>query len=1295
MNLELKIKALVEGLDNVKRLTAELGNAGTAADKAGIDASHGAAGFDGLTTKTGAATSSASGLGKTLEGVTEKAGGAAGSSGALGKALGAIVPEAAVVTTGIDFLTSNVGKLIGAFTALAVAYGLKESADYAARTETLGITMNVVAKNAGYGAEEISKYEKEVKGLGITTQGTREAITQMIQAGLEIGPKAEGQVSQVAKLARAAQDLAVVTGENSSVTLTKLITNIAQLDTVGLRYMGLTVNVEAAEQQFALSIGKTVDQLTQKQKAQVVMNESLKQAEKLNGAYEASMDSVGKKVQSLKRYQEELANDIGSKLLPAYGALVDAATNFLKEADKTAQGIDRSGSSSRLFAEGVSAFGAAMGHALNTVLGMLGEVYPSVAALGKGFLELMGFVINVASEILTLGHYTDAAGNKFTGLGQVIKLVLGTISLVLAGLKDGIDIVTATLYGMGGAALDIIGKMIAGFGKLVSYVNKDWGRAIQGVGEGLQDAGKGMMGFANQTVDQFGRGESAVKKFQKSLHDAAYYTEKLKEVTNFTKAEAEVLKLAEAVRKNGTYTKDFAAQSDALNGKLKDMQSAGGLTADQLGKLQKVLQRLGGDDAANFSKAIDAMGLKLVELGGKDRLAPLNKDFAKAQSSVVELGSSTKTTAAVMNDAFAKGVDSAKTLADLNQMGRSLGDVKKVTGDLTPALTEAGLKFDELFEKALKSAKTQTDFADLRAEVERLGKDGTIAGDAVVRALNEIEEKSTGAEAAMSRLAKRVAEIARAEADVANAHLGMIRAQVDLGRASLDVMLKQNEYSRTNSQLAKEELSLAKLNKQIAYEKSTEAKLAYELAIASSKLLITLQQKLNAEKEVELHIGQRDLEEYKNKAKALSDAAKLAEDNVNWARKEALEQQSIIIKLEEKKLQQELVRDTVKETGVQYSLNKAAVEDVTTETGHLVISQDTVTGKVTETRQAMTGLAGDVGKVNGAIDVMAGKLDKAASAGKSMNVSAPSGSSKSGSSKDNFKDPRLDGRTAAEKNSDIVVMKDQSADSHLITGGNGEKLRKTSNPDSFVNSNGDIVNAQGAITGKSSNGSSGGGDDGAILDLEYDWTHGKKPPRDDATKTMVRTMWSSAQANKEIMDRSPAGAFSLDGYRSRIARYNVARSLMEYLGLSTGGDVAGLNDGSGGTGGFSDGGTGGFAKINGSHKTGLDRVPQDGYIAELHKDEKVLTAEEANQYRNAPSVSDLSHHLLEQISVASKFSAPVMAAQSIQSGSASSTPSKVIQVNLGDGQGRQVPMSINADNEQALLSLLQQFKNRS
>ena len=40
--------------------------------------------------------------------------------------------------------------------------------------------------------------------------------------------------------------------------------------------------------------------------------------------------------------------------------------------------------------------------------------------------------------------------------------------------------------------------------------------------------------------------------------------------------------------------------------------------------------------------------------------------------------------------------------------------------------------------------------------------------------------------------------------------------------------------------------------------------------------------------------------------------------------------------------------------------------------------------------------------------------------------------------------------------------------------------------------------------------------------------------------------------------------------------------------------------------------------MDGSHAAGLDYVPWDGYIAQLHKGEMVLTQEQANALRNIP-----------------------------------------------------------------------------
>ncbi|MGM0883714.1 MAG: hypothetical protein ACQEXQ_22105 [Bacillota bacterium] len=51
--------------------------------------------------------------------------------------------------------------------------------------------------------------------------------------------------------------------------------------------------------------------------------------------------------------------------------------------------------------------------------------------------------------------------------------------------------------------------------------------------------------------------------------------------------------------------------------------------------------------------------------------------------------------------------------------------------------------------------------------------------------------------------------------------------------------------------------------------------------------------------------------------------------------------------------------------------------------------------------------------------------------------------------------------------------------------------------------------------------------------------------------------------------------------------------------------------------------------VNGSHKTGLNRVPFNGYIAELHQGEMVLTSEQANQYRSGQLSSTQRSSMLQ------------------------------------------------------------------
>ena len=66
-----------------------------------------------------------------------------------------------------------------------------------------------------------------------------------------------------------------------------------------------------------------------------------------------------------------------------------------------------------------------------------------------------------------------------------------------------------------------------------------------------------------------------------------------------------------------------------------------------------------------------------------------------------------------------------------------------------------------------------------------------------------------------------------------------------------------------------------------------------------------------------------------------------------------------------------------------------------------------------------------------------------------------------------------------------------------------------------------------------------------------------------------------------------------------------------------------------------------MAAINGSHAGGLDYVPFNGYVAELHRGEAVLTAEEANDYRRGANRGN-SVNVVQNIYSQAKTAADLM-----------------------------------------------------
>lgn len=200
----------------------------------------------------------------------------------------------------------------------------------AGRTDTLNVALEAVATSARKSMTAVLGHKNAVMDMGIAEQEATQILTRFMQAQLD--------TADAAKLARVAQDAAVVAGYNSSEAAEQMTEAIAKQRPQLLAAFGMTRNLNDIYADYAKTAGKTANKLTEAEKKQAMLNYILKEGEKVAGAYEKSMGSAFKKLGSLTRYWDTFKNAIATPLaLPSFGEIIDLITNALKNAIKWAE----------------------------------------------------------------------------------------------------------------------------------------------------------------------------------------------------------------------------------------------------------------------------------------------------------------------------------------------------------------------------------------------------------------------------------------------------------------------------------------------------------------------------------------------------------------------------------------------------------------------------------------------------------------------------------------------------------------------------------------------------------------------------------------------------------------------------------------------------------------------------------------------------------------------------------------------------------------------------------------------
>lgn len=200
----------------------------------------------------------------------------------------------------------------------------KESAQLAIQAETIGTAYEKSTERAGVSADDLLAKLKAASRGTVTETNLQLSANKALALG--VGEDAQ-QIADLLTIARAkGKDF----GLDTTKAFEDIVTGLGRASPLILDNLGIVVDQERINKEYAKSVGKTVEQLTEQEKKQALVNDVLRtNKDLLEEAGQAELDRADKIAQAEVRLQEAKAR-LGKATAPIQTGLLNA----------TAAGVD-------------------------------------------------------------------------------------------------------------------------------------------------------------------------------------------------------------------------------------------------------------------------------------------------------------------------------------------------------------------------------------------------------------------------------------------------------------------------------------------------------------------------------------------------------------------------------------------------------------------------------------------------------------------------------------------------------------------------------------------------------------------------------------------------------------------------------------------------------------------------------------------------------------------------------------------------------------------------------------------
>jgi hypothetical protein len=308
--------------------------------------------------------------------------------------------------------------------ALGLGKIIKTSTLSAARVSEMNAVLQHLGKSAGWSTSEVEDNVEAMREVGIRTDVAQGMLAQFARNQLK--------AAEATKVARVAQDLAVLSGRDSSEALAELNYAIQTQNSDLQVFRDLGIQAGDALSTYADELGVTTGELDKSQRMQAMINAVMERGAAVSGVYATAMEEPGKAMRSLSRHFYEAGLEIGKHFLPAFGDVIDLVGKGIK----AIRGMLEEG-------EILNEIFSTMGETAESVTGFLGTFFDLILAgqdpldsfslalwkaFGSDALPVIGF-INTLKETVggLVSAFSSLAAGDFEGFTVQIADTFGNL----------------------------------------------------------------------------------------------------------------------------------------------------------------------------------------------------------------------------------------------------------------------------------------------------------------------------------------------------------------------------------------------------------------------------------------------------------------------------------------------------------------------------------------------------------------------------------------------------------------------------------------------------------------------------------------------------------------------------------------------------------------------------------------------------------------------------------------------------------------------------------------------------